>query len=131
MNLPLPIRALLWPLSVLYGWAVRFKVLLYDKGILTRKRLNATVISVGNLTVGGTGKTPMVLYLAEKFIAEGKRVAAERRANKPSELPNVHPRHRVAEPVDDDDDDDEPEEEPAWRQEFDLLMKRIAPKGKK
>lgn len=33
------------------------------------------MVSVGNLTVGGTGKTPMVLWLAEKFLAEGKRVA--------------------------------------------------------
>src|SRR5438552_17213576 len=40
-----------------------------------QKRLKGTVISVGNLTVGGTGKTPMVIWLAEKFLAEGKRVA--------------------------------------------------------
>jgi tetraacyldisaccharide 4'-kinase len=32
-------------------------------------------VSVGNLTVGGTGKTPMVIWLAERFLAEGKRVA--------------------------------------------------------
>src|SRR5256885_8852296 len=38
------------------------------------RRLKTPVISVGNLTVGGTGKTPMVLYLAEKLLAEGKRV---------------------------------------------------------
>jgi tetraacyldisaccharide 4'-kinase len=37
--------------------------------------LRGKVISVGNLTVGGTGKTPMVLWLAERFLAEGKRVA--------------------------------------------------------
>jgi tetraacyldisaccharide 4'-kinase len=37
--------------------------------------LRGTVISIGNLTVGGTGKTPMVLWLAEKFLGEGKRVA--------------------------------------------------------
>jgi len=36
--------------------------------------LNRPVISVGNLTVGGTGKTPMVIWLAERFLAEGKRV---------------------------------------------------------
>src|SRR5258708_36743945 len=41
----------------------------------TTKRLNTPVISVGNLTVGGTGKTPMVLWLAERFLAEGKHVA--------------------------------------------------------
>lgn len=69
------LRTLLWPLSVVYGAAVRMRVWLYARGWLKRKRLKATVISVGNLTVGGTGKTPMVIWLAEKFLAEGKRVA--------------------------------------------------------
>lgn len=75
MKVPLPIRVLLWPISVLYGFVARVRVLLYDQGILKRKRLHAAVVSVGNLTVGGTGKTPMVLWLAERFLAEGKRVA--------------------------------------------------------
>src|SRR5260370_8604992 len=44
-------------------------------GWLMTRRLKGTVISVGNITVGGTGKTPMVIWLAEKFLAEGKRVA--------------------------------------------------------
>jgi tetraacyldisaccharide 4'-kinase len=47
---------------------------MYENGGLKKKRLKTPVISVGNLTVGGTGKTPMVLYLADKFLAEGKRV---------------------------------------------------------
>lgn len=75
MNFPLWVRVLLWPLSVLYGGYVRTRAALYAKGWLKQKRLNGKVISVGNLTVGGTGKTPMVLWLAEKFLAEGKRVA--------------------------------------------------------
>src|SRR2546429_4215208 len=74
MSVPLPIRILLWPLSYVYGIAARWRVALYTKGIFRTRRLNTPVISVGNLTVGGTGKTPMVLYLAEKFLAEGKRV---------------------------------------------------------
>ncbi len=69
------LRALLWPFSLLYGAAVRVRVWMYQKGVLKQKRLKGTVISVGNLTVGGTGKTPMVIWLAEKFLAEGKRVA--------------------------------------------------------
>lgn len=48
--------------------------MVYDKDIFEKKKLKTPVISVGNLTVGGTGKTPMVLYLAEKFLREGKRV---------------------------------------------------------
>jgi tetraacyldisaccharide 4'-kinase len=75
MNLHPFLRALLWPLSLVYGVVVRARVWMYQKGWVKQKRLKATVISVGNLTVGGTGKTPMVIWLAEKFLAEGKRVA--------------------------------------------------------
>src|SRR5690349_14938210 len=75
MNLHPFLRALLWPLSLLYCAVVRARVWIYQKAWLKQKRLKGTVISVGNLTVGGTGKTPMVIWLAEKFLAEGKRVA--------------------------------------------------------
>ena len=75
MILPRPVRILLFPFSILYGKIIHLRMKLYERGWLRPKRLNATVISVGNLTVGGTGKTPMVLWLAEKFLAEGKRVA--------------------------------------------------------
>jgi tetraacyldisaccharide 4'-kinase len=74
MTLPPPARLLLWPLSPLYGAAARLRAWLYAQGALQQKRLNRPVISVGNLTVGGTGKTPMVIWLAERFLAEGKRV---------------------------------------------------------
>jgi tetraacyldisaccharide 4'-kinase len=75
MKLPLVLRILLWPLSQGYGTYVRVRRAAYAHGWLKPRRLKAMVISVGNLTVGGTGKTPMVLWLAEKFIAEGKKVA--------------------------------------------------------
>ncbi len=75
MDLPLPIRILLWPLSLLYGLVVRYKTFFYRSGVFRQKRLNGAVVSVGNITVGGTGKTPMVLWLAEKFLADGKSVA--------------------------------------------------------
>ncbi|OLC83038.1 MAG: tetraacyldisaccharide 4'-kinase [Acidobacteria bacterium 13_1_40CM_4_57_6] len=75
MNLPPLLRMLLWPLSLVYGIAVSARTRFYAHGWLKQKRLKGTVISVGNLTVGGTGKTPMVIWLAEKFLAEGKRVA--------------------------------------------------------
>lgn len=74
MRLPPILRALLWPLSVLYG-AAALRVWLYRNGIFQQRRLPVPVISVGNLTVGGTGKTPLVLLLAERFLAQGKRVA--------------------------------------------------------
>src|SRR6267142_1305683 len=75
MDWPLPIRLLLLPFAWIYGLVVRGKAMLYDAKLLSQRRLKGAVISVGNLTVGGTGKTPMVLWLAEKFLAEGKRVA--------------------------------------------------------
>src|SRR5438552_15653957 len=75
MSLSPLMRTLLWPLSVVYGAVVRVRAWLYAQGWLRQKWLKGTVISVGNLTVGGTGKTPMVIWLAEKFLAEGKRVA--------------------------------------------------------
>src|SRR5216683_2170364 len=75
MNLPPLLRILLWPLSLLYAAAMWLRAWLYTRGWLKQDRLDARVVSVGNLTVGGTGKTPMVIWLAEKFLAEGKRVA--------------------------------------------------------
>jgi tetraacyldisaccharide 4'-kinase len=84
MNLPPLLRILLWPLSQVYGAYVRGRRALYARGWLKPRRLKATVISVGNLTVGGTGKTPMVLWLAEKFLTRGKKVAILTRGYKGS-----------------------------------------------
>src|SRR6266404_6328307 len=75
MNLPRVVQIVLWPFSLVYGIYVRLRRALYARGWLRSKRLKAAVISVGNVTVGGTGKTPMVSWLAEKLLAEGKRVA--------------------------------------------------------
>ncbi len=68
-------RTALYPAALVYGGIVRVRAGLYRLGILRKRRLDGTVISVGNLTVGGTGKTPMVLWLAERMFAEGKRPA--------------------------------------------------------
>jgi tetraacyldisaccharide 4'-kinase len=75
MDWPLPIRILLWPFSLVYGLVVRYKTVFYRSGVFRQKRLNGMVVSVGNITMGGTGKTPMVLWLAEKFLGDGKSVA--------------------------------------------------------
>jgi tetraacyldisaccharide 4'-kinase len=69
------LHALLVPPSVVYGAAVRLRNALYDAGWLGATRVAARVLSVGNLTVGGTGKTPAALWLAEALVARGRRVA--------------------------------------------------------
>lgn len=66
--------SILWPLSLPYGGVTHLRARAYRKGLLKQHRLDGTVISVGNLTVGGTGKTPMVLWLAEKLLAEQRKV---------------------------------------------------------
>ena len=55
----------LLPLSWLYGLAVRVRNALFDVGLLKSESFDVPVISVGNITVGGTGKTPHVEYLVE------------------------------------------------------------------
>lgn len=74
MNLAPVARFVLWPLAMLYGIIVRIRVWLYEMGFFRAQRLKKPVISVGNLTLGGTGKTPMVIWLAEKLLADGQRV---------------------------------------------------------
>lgn len=66
-------QTLAWPLTVPYGTVTRLRARAYKIGLLKSKRLNARVISVGNLTVGGTGKTPMVLWVAQRLLGEGKK----------------------------------------------------------
>ncbi|CAN5616211.1 tetraacyldisaccharide 4'-kinase [soil metagenome] len=57
-------RLLLYPFAVLYGLGVRTRNLLFDIGILKSKEFDLPIISVGNLSAGGTGKSPHVGYLA-------------------------------------------------------------------
>ena len=54
----------LYPLSLLYGFAVGFRHTLFNTQILRSKEFSLPIISVGNITVGGTGKTPHIEYLA-------------------------------------------------------------------
>jgi tetraacyldisaccharide 4'-kinase len=69
------LRALLWIPSIAYEAVVRLRAFLYRCGLFRTRRLAGRVISVGNLTVGGTGKTPMTIWLSERLAGEDKRVA--------------------------------------------------------
>jgi tetraacyldisaccharide 4'-kinase len=62
------------PPALAYGMAVALRNRLYDAGWLRIDRVPAEVLSVGNIDVGGTGKTPATLWLAEALAARGRRV---------------------------------------------------------
>ena len=77
--------SLLIPPSFLYGLGVWIRNLLYSFDWLHRKGLARPVVSIGNLTVGGTGKTPTTLWLADQLERRGYRVAILSRGYKRSE----------------------------------------------
>lgn len=68
---PTLLTGLLKPFSQLYRGAFALRKSAYKKGVLGSYRAPVPVIIVGNLTVGGTGKTPMVIYLVEQLRARG------------------------------------------------------------
>lgn len=74
-------RKILYPLAILYGWIVSFRNYLFDANILKSRKFNTPVISVGNITVGGTGKTPHIEYLI-KLLEEQFQVAVLSRGYK-------------------------------------------------
>ena len=65
---------LLSPLSLFYGATTRIRHALYRSGIFRTHDLNAPVISIGNITVGGTGKTPLVEWFANTLAEREKKV---------------------------------------------------------
>jgi tetraacyldisaccharide 4'-kinase len=62
------------PLGALYGVLTRTHARLYEQGTFKSAKLDRPVISVGNITVGGTGKTPMVEWVSRTLASTGKRV---------------------------------------------------------
>jgi tetraacyldisaccharide 4'-kinase len=70
---PQPLRWLLLPLSGLYRLVVALRQLAYQHDIFSRHKMPVPVIVVGNISVGGTGKTPFVLWLAEQLKQAGYR----------------------------------------------------------
>ncbi len=66
---------ILYPLSLVYGFVVWIRNVLFDSGILKSVDVGVPVISIGNITTGGTGKTPMTIEVAKYFLDRGKRIA--------------------------------------------------------
>ena len=65
---------LLFPLALIYWGVVYWRNLFYKYNFFISRRLLCNIISVGNITVGGTGKTPTVIYLANYLKGNGKRI---------------------------------------------------------
>lgn len=75
------LRILLFPFAVLYGFITSIRNFLFDKGILKSTSFNVPVIAVGNLNVGGTGKTPQIEYLI-RLLSDKYKVATLSRGYK-------------------------------------------------
>lgn len=65
----------LWLASQGYGWLARGHRALYTSGLCRRRPLPCPVVSIGNLTLGGTGKTPLTMWVARWYQQQGWRVA--------------------------------------------------------
>lgn len=69
------LKIILLPFSLLYALASSVRNFLFDTGLLPVRKEKVTVISVGNITTGGTGKTPFVVFIAEYLISKGRTPA--------------------------------------------------------
>lgn len=67
------VRIFLIPFSLIYSILMFVRNKFYDKGIFKSYEISVPVISVGNISTGGTGKTPLVILIAKYFLSKGKR----------------------------------------------------------
>ncbi|MEJ2615090.1 MAG: tetraacyldisaccharide 4'-kinase, partial [Ignavibacteriaceae bacterium] len=68
------LRIILLPFVPVYAAVIKVRNKFFDKNIFKSKKVDARVISVGNITIGGSGKTPLVIYLANLLKNHGKSV---------------------------------------------------------
>ena len=71
-------KVLLIPFACLYGFVVRIRHVLFNANILKSESFSIPVIGVGNLSLGGTGKTPVVEYLIRLLSDESKLAVLSR-----------------------------------------------------
>ncbi|MFH1066735.1 MAG: tetraacyldisaccharide 4'-kinase [bacterium] len=81
------LRIFLYFLSIFYGWLMRLRWQLYENRLFHSYSTGCLVISVGNMTVGGTGKTPVVEHIARTLHQAGRRVAILSRGYKSVPMP--------------------------------------------
>jgi tetraacyldisaccharide 4'-kinase len=67
-------RIILYPFVIVYAAAVKIRNLFFDKNVFKTKKVDAKIVSIGNINVGGSGKTPLVIYLANMLKNEKKKV---------------------------------------------------------
>jgi tetraacyldisaccharide 4'-kinase len=68
-----PLALALWPLSLLFRLLAALRLALFRAGVLASERLPVPVVVVGNIFIGGTGKTPLTIWLVEQLRAAGLR----------------------------------------------------------
>jgi tetraacyldisaccharide 4'-kinase len=83
------LRSFLFGLSKVYQGAVLLRIWLYDQRLFRHHTLGCQVVSIGNLTVGGTGKTPVVEVFARELQQSGRRVAILSRGYRSAKVPLV------------------------------------------
>ena len=76
------LRKILLPFGALYSGVVSVRNIGYDRNLFKSKKLPVPVISVGNISVGGSGKTPFVVFLIEKILSLGRKPAVLSRGYK-------------------------------------------------
>ena len=86
-----PLRYALWPAAAVYRALARIRRMAYQRGWRATVEVDVPVIVVGNVSVGGTGKTPFVIWLADQLKQRGRKVGIVTRGyrGKGTEWPRV------------------------------------------
>jgi len=102
-----PLHVLLYPISLIFRTLVALRRFLYRSGVFASPTFHIPIVIVGNISVGGTGKTPLTLWLAQQLIAEGWHPGIISRGYRKTETTSALPRR-----VNTEDSSDEVGDEP-------------------